>query len=141
MKKLTNIGIILLVLSIVSSVVFANNDANEAVEQYINCLKSKNSSLYEKLVSNDANFLKVNQIVKKNEIFNKDDFLKFVKSGGYCSWAKDIDVRSVDLQGKLAVAYIEYSNDKLMQKEYVTLVQTEEGWNVVSSVCSLSKKS
>jgi hypothetical protein len=115
-------------------------EITDMINQYLNNAKGGEIGVVEDLISDDADFIRINNIINQKKIHSKSDFLEIVKSGKFCNWASETNVRLVDFQENIAVAQIEYKNSKLIQKEYLTVVLSDDEWEIVNSVCSLSKK-
>lgn len=141
MKLLNQASKILLVITFFTSAVFAGEkEVSNAVNLYVKNAKAKEVSAVEKMIDNNADFIRMNNIINEKKMYGKGDFLDIVKSGTFCTWASDMNVKVLDYQNDMALACIEYENSKLIQKEYLTLVFNNDNWQIVSSVCSLSKK-
>lgn len=115
-------------------------EVTDVVNQYLTAAKGKEVNAIDKIVSESADFISINNIINKRENHNKSEFLDIVKSGKFGSWTNTTNVKLVDQQETIAVAYIEYESKKLVQNEYITLVLSDGNWEIVNSVYSLSKK-
>lgn len=141
MLKLDQIIKILAVVILFSVNSFAaDNAVNDMVNQYLNSAKKGEISSFENFISDDAEFTRINNIINKRNNHSKSDFLDIVKSGQFCNWASETNVKLVDVSGDIAVAHVEYKNSKLVQNEYLTILLADNEWKIVHSVCSLSKK-
>jgi len=141
MKKNNLTVKIFVLLALFAITTFAGEkEVTDVVNQYLTTAKGKEVKAIDKIVSENADFIKINNIINKRENHNKSDFLDIVKSGTFCNWASATNVKLVDEQENIAVAYVEYESEKLVQNEYITLVLTDGNWEIVNSVCSLSKK-
>lgn len=141
MKFLYQASKILLAITFFSSVVLAGEkDVTDMVNLYVKNAKEKEVSAVDKMIDDNANFIRMNNIISEKQIFGKGDFLDIVKSGTFCTWANEMNVKVLDYQNDMALASIEYENSKLVQREYLTLVNNNDHWQIVNSVCSLSKK-
>lgn len=118
----------------------ADNAVNDMVNQYLSSAKKGEISTFENFISEDAEFTRINNIINERNSHSKSDFLDIVKSGKFCNWASETNVKLVDVSGDIAVAHVEYKNSKLVQNEYLTLLLDDNEWKIVHSVCSLSKK-
>ena len=142
MKKKLHFLIPILVVSIFSSInVFASDDViTEKVNTYLKAMKESNTKVFDNLISDEADFIKINQIMNSTKIANKEEFLKIIKKKNLNSFAKNITIKIIDVQDAMAVALVEYQNDRIIKKEYLTLVNKDNNWEIMNSVCSLSKK-
>lgn len=141
MRKLNQTLIILLTLIIGTSNLFAaDNAVTDRVNQYLSALSQKESTAADNCICNEANFTMFNNIVGEKEHFNKEDFLKQLQNGDVGVWAKKSEIKDVKVSGNLAVVYLESEIKNLSRQEYLTLVNSEGNWEIVSSVSSLSKK-
>lgn len=141
MRKLNQGILILSILFLAFTSMFASENAvTDKVNQYLDAVKAKEASTLEDFVNSEANFIVINNILGKKELLSDDDYLKEVKAGKIGLWVTSSEVKFVDLKDKLAVAYIESENTKLIRKEYLTLVLEDGNWEIVNSVSSLSKK-
>lgn len=141
MSKFSQIIKIFGVLIVFSMNAFASDNAvNDMVNQYLKNAKMGEISTVDNFISDDAEFIRINNIINKMDNHSKSDFLDIVKSGKFCNWASETNVKMVDVSGDIAVAHVEYKNSKLVQNEYLTLLFADNEWKIVNSVCSLSKK-
>ena len=142
MKKKLHFLIPILVVSIFSSInVFASDDViTEKVNTYLKAMKESDTKVFDNLISDEAEFINMNLIINSTEIRNKEDFLSIVKKKNLNSFAKNITIKIIDVQDAMAVALVEYQNDRIIKKEYLTLVNKDNNWEIMNSVCSLSKK-
>lgn len=141
MKRLSNLFMIFIVMVLLSAMNFANEqDVTTLVNEYIKTAKAKEVKVVDKFLSDNADFIRINSIINKRNVHDKDDFLDLVKAGNFCNWSTETNVKIVDVKDNMAMATIEYANNKLIQTEYLTLVLNEGNWEIVNSVCSLSKK-
>jgi hypothetical protein len=118
----------------------ADNAVNDMLNQYLKNAKMGEITTVDNFISDDAEFIRINNIINKKNNHSKSDFLDIVKSGKFCNWASETNVKMVDVSGDIAVAHVEYKNSKLVQNEYLTLLFADNEWKIVNSVCSLSKK-
>ena len=140
MKKNHRTVIVFVLLALFAITTFAGEkEVKDVVNQYLTTAKGKEVKAMDKIVSENADFIRINNIINKSENHNKSDFLDIVKSGKFCSWASTTDVKIVDEKENIAVVSVEYKSAKLVQNEYITLVLTDGNWEIVNSVCSLSK--
>ena len=142
MKKKLHFLIPILVVSIFSSInVFASDDViTEKVNTYLKAMKESDTKVFDNLISDEADFIKINQIMNSTEITDKEDFLNIIKKKNLNSFAKNITIKIIDVQDAMAVALVEYQNNRIIKKEYLTFVNTDDNWEIMNSVCSLSKK-
>jgi len=141
MKTLNQTMLILTILIVGITTSFASENAvTDKVNQYLNAVKAKEASTLDDFVNSEANFIVINNILGKKELLSENDYLKDVKTGKIGLWVASSEIKFVDLKDKLAVAYIESENKKLIRKEYLTLVLEDGNWEIVNSVSSLSKK-
>lgn len=140
MKKITTILIVLSFIAIFATPLFAGeNEVKQAVNSYIEAVNKRDQGTLNSLIVNGAKFCWVNKIINKNEEGDKNTFVKNVSEGKIGGWGKDIAIKSINDQDKIAVAYVEISSAKLMQREYISLVNVNGKWMVVSSVFSIEK--
>lgn len=118
----------------------ADNAVTDMVNQYLKSAKTGELATVDNFISEDAEFTRINNIINKMNNHSKSDFLDIVKSGQFCNWASETNVKFVDVSGDIAVAHLEYASSKLIQNEYLTLIFSDNEWKIVNSVCSLSKK-
>lgn len=142
MKKKLHFLIPILVVSIFSSInVFASDDViTEKVNTYLKAMKESDTKVFDNLISDEADFIKINQIMNSTEITNKEDFLNITKKKNLTKFAKNITIKIIDVQDAMAVALVEYQNNRIIMKEYLTFVNKDNNWEIMNSVCSLSKK-
>jgi hypothetical protein len=141
MQKLNQALILLFFLIIGTSNLFASEkDVTDKVNQYLSALNQKETKTLDVYINNDANFTLFNNIVGAQEHLNKNDYIKFVEDGQVGVWTSNTEVKSVNEQGNLAVAYIESESKNLVRQEYLTLINTNGNWEIISSVSTLSKK-
>ena len=141
MKKNNGTVKVFVLMALFAITTFAGEkEVTDVVNQYLTATKGKEVKAIDKIVSENADFIRINNIINKRENHNKSDFLDIVKSGKFYSWSSTTNVKLVDQQETIAVAYIEYESKKLVQNEYITLVLSDGNWEIVNSVCSLSKK-
>lgn len=142
MKKKLHFLIPILVVSIFSSInVFASDDViTEKVNTYLKAMKESDTKVFDNLISDEADFIKINQIMNSTEITNKEDFLNITKKKNLNKFAKNITIKIIDVQDAMAVALVEYQNNRIIMKEYLTFVNKDNNWEIMNSVCSLSKK-
>ncbi len=142
MKKKLHFLIPILVVSIFSSInVFASDDViTEKVNTYLKAMKESDTKVFDNLISDEADFIKINQIMNSTEITDKEDFLNIIKKKNLNSFAKNITIKIIDVQDAMAVALVEYQNNRIIKKEYLTFVNKDNNWEIMNSVCSLSKK-
>lgn len=141
MKRLNGGFLVFVMMVLLSVMSFASEkDVTDKVNEYVNTAKNKEVKVVDKLVSDDANFVRINSIINKKNVHSKSDFLDLVKDGNVCSWASDTNVNIIEVQNSMAVASVEYSNKRLVQTEYLTLVLNDGNWEIVNSVSSLAKK-
>ena len=141
MKKLNQAILLFTILIIGVSNSFASEkDVTDQVNQYLSAVNQKETKTLDEFIDDEANFTMLNKIIGKKELLNEKDYLKFVKDGKVGSWVTGSSVKSVNVQGDLAVAYVESEGKTLIRKEYVTLVFSEGNWEIINSVSALSKK-
>ena len=141
MRKFNQALMVLLTLIIGTSILFAaDNAVKDKVNQYLNALSQGESTALDNYICNEANFAMFNNIVGEEEHFNKDNYLKQVKDGQVGVWAKNSEIKDVKVSGDIAVVYLESEVRNLSRQEYLTLVNSHGGWEIVSSVSTLSKK-
>lgn len=142
MKKKLHLLIPILVVSIFSSInVFASDDViTEKVNMYLKAMKESDTKVFDNLISDEADFINMNLIMNSTEIIDKEDFLSIIKKKNLNSFAKNITIKIIDVQDAMAVALIEYQNERIIKKEYLTFVNKDNNWEIMNSVCSLSKK-
>ncbi len=141
MKKNNRTVTVFVLMALFAITTFAGEkEVTDVVNQYLMAAKGKEVKAIDKIVSESADFISINNIINKRENYNKSDFLDIVKSGKFGSWTSTTNVKLVDQQETIAVAYIKYECKKLVQKEYITLVLSDGNWEIVNSVYSLSKK-
>lgn len=142
MKKKLHLLIPILVVSIISSInVFASDDViTEKVNMYLKAMKESDTKVFDNLISDEADFINMNLIMNSTEITDKEDFLSLIKKKNLNSFAKNITIKIIDVQDAMAVALIEYQNDRIIKKEYLTFVNKDNNWEIMNSVSSLSKK-
>ena len=141
MKKLNQAIILFTILIIGVSNSFATEkDVTDQVNQYLSAVNQKETKTLDEFIDDEANFTMLNKIIGKKELLNEKDYLKFVKDGKVGSWVTGSSVKSVNVQGDLAVAYVESEGKTLIRKEYVKLVFSEGNWEIINSVSALSKK-
>jgi Putative lumazine-binding len=140
MKSLNQVFVIFGMMVLLSVSSFASEkDVTDLVNEYVRSVKEKEVKSVDKLINDDANFIKINTIINKKNVNDKDEFLKVVKSGHFCSSATETNVNIVEYQDAMAIACVEYESNKIVVKEFLTLVLSEGNWEVVNSVCSLKK--
>ena len=67
-------------------------EVTNRVNEYINTTKSKDMTLIGNMISDNAEFIRVNKILNQKEVGNKSDFLKNVQSGKFCGWASKLAI-------------------------------------------------
>ena len=140
MKKFNQAILLLTILIIgVSNSFAADNDVENKINQYLSAVNQKETKKLDTFINDEANFTMLNKIVNKNELLNEKDYLKFIEDGK-SAWITSSKVKDVNVQGDLAVAYIESEGKTLVRKEYVTLVNSDGNWEIINSVSALSKK-
>ncbi|MCB0746614.1 MAG: nuclear transport factor 2 family protein [Ignavibacteriales bacterium] len=140
MKKFNQAILLLTILIIgVSNSFAADNDVENKINQYLSAVNQKETKTLDTFINDEANFTMLNKIVNKNELLNEKDYLKFIEDGK-SAWITSSKVKDVNVQGDLAVAYIESEGKTLVRKEYVTLVNSDGNWEIINSVSALSKK-
>ncbi|MCB0752335.1 MAG: nuclear transport factor 2 family protein [Ignavibacteriae bacterium] len=140
MKKFNQAILLLTILIIgVSNSFAADNDVENKINQYLSAVNQKETKTLDTFINDEANFTMLNKIVNKNELLNEKDYLKFIEDGK-SAWVTSSKVKDVNVQGDLAVAYIESEGKTLVRKEYVTLVNSNGNWEIINSVSALSKK-
>ncbi|MCB0743717.1 MAG: nuclear transport factor 2 family protein [Ignavibacteriae bacterium] len=140
MKKFNQAILLLTILIIgVSNSFAADNDVENKINQYLSAVNQKETKTLDTFINDEANFTMLNKIVNKNELLNEKDYLKFIEDGK-SAWITSSKVKDVNVQGDLAVAYIESEGKTLVRKEYVTLVNSNGNWEIINSVSALSKK-
>jgi Putative lumazine-binding len=141
MEKLNQAILILLVLIFGVSNLFANEkEVTARINQYLSAINEMETTVLDNLVNDEAIITIINKIVGKKELLSEKDYMKIVKSGKVGGWVRSTDVKIVSLQNELAIAYIESESNKLIRKEFLTLVIEDGNWEIVNSVSSLSKK-
>lgn len=141
MKRLNGGFLVFGMMVLLSVMSFGSEkDVTDKVNEYVKTAKSKEVKAVDKLVSDDADFIHINSIINKKNVNDKNDFLALVKAGNVCSWASDTNVKIIEVNSSMAVASVEYSNKRLVQTEYLTLVLNDGNWEIVNSVSSLAKK-
>jgi Putative lumazine-binding len=140
MKRLNQVFVIFGMMVLLSVSSFANEkDVTDLVNEYIRGVKEKEVKSVDKLINDDANFIKINTIINKKNVNDKDEFLKVVKAGHFCSSATETNVKIVEYEDAMAIACVDYEGNRIVVKEFLTLVLSEGKWEVVNSVCSLKK--
>ncbi len=142
MKSLNNLMkfFFLLIFSFSISAIAGEKEVKDAVNKYMDGVSKKNSSALEEVIYENANFVAINKIINKQDDMDRDTYVKFVKAGRIGGWGKDIVIKSVNAQETIATAYIEITNSKLIQKEFVTLLKIEGTWKISNSAYSIAKK-
>lgn len=142
MRTLNNFAKLFITLVVLLSVslVAGEQEVKDAVNKYMDGISKKNTSALENVIYEKATFIAVNKIINKQDDMDRENFVKFVKAGRIGGWGKDIAIKSVNAQETIATAYVEIANDKLIQKECITLLIVDGSWKVSSSVYSIAKK-
>lgn len=141
MKKLNQAILILAILILGVTNSFANEkEVTDKINQYLGDIKAKETTALANFINDNTNFTMINNILGKKELLNEKDYLQSVKTGKVGIWVTSTDVKLVDLREEFAIAYIESESEKLIRKEYLTLVLADGNWEIVNSVSSLSKK-
>lgn len=139
--KFTKILFTLMVF--VSAFVFANNpkdeaDVRQALSDYYSAIDSRNSSVVEEALYQDATVLTINTITNKTSKISANDLIDKVKKGGLGGWKREVKVGNIDFNDKAAIAKVEIADTKVKQISFVTLVNDEGKWKVVTDVSTLS---
>lgn len=139
--KRTKLFSIILVLGLLSiSPIFANEAAvKEVVNNYLSAVNQRADAGLKNTIAEVANFTWLNKIINKSESGDKGTFIKAVTGGKIGGWGKDTTIKNVNVYDKIAVAYVEVSNAKLVQKEIITLMEVGGKWQIVSSTFSIEK--
>ncbi|MFO7446151.1 MAG: nuclear transport factor 2 family protein [Ignavibacteriaceae bacterium] len=131
---------------LVSSVVLANGPDGEnesAVKQtitnYINGIDSRNPDAVEKTLYSGATVLTVNSISNKTNQLSSNDVISRVKNGSLGGWKREVSFGEVELNDKTAMAKVEVSDSKLKQTCFLTLVNDNGQWKIVSDVSIVSQ--
>lgn len=141
MKRLNGVFVVFGMMVMLSVMSFASEkDVTDKVNEYVKTAKAKEVKAVKDLLSDKAGFIRVNSIINKKNVHDKGEFLDLVKAGNFCNWSTETNVKVVDVKENMAMATVEYTNKKLIQTEYLTLLLNEGNWEIVNSVCSLSKK-
>jgi hypothetical protein len=127
----------------VSTFALANNpkdeaDVRQALSNYYSAIDDRNSSVVEQALYQDATVLTINTITNKTSKFSAADLIDKVKKGGLGGWKRDVKVDNVDFNDKAAIAKVEIADAKVKQISFVTLVNDEGKWKIVSDVSTLS---
>lgn len=141
MNKLNKVllAMVILIFGVTNSFA-AENEVTNKINEYLNALNEKETTVLDNLVNDEANFTMINKIIGKNELLSEADYIQIVKEGKVGRWVTSTEVKIVDLQDELAIVSIVSDGKKLVGKEYLTLVLVNGNWEIVNSVSTLSKK-
>jgi hypothetical protein len=142
MKTLKSLAIILVLFAFTS--VYAGNPADEtavkqAITNYFSGIDSRNSDVVEQSLHSEATVVTVNTISNKTISFSSDDIISQLKKGALGGWKREVNFNSLDVNEKTAMAKVEISDVKLKQTSYVSLVNDNGNWKIVSEVSIISK--
>lgn len=139
MRKISSLVMVLVVFLTFSSIFAGEKEVRDAVNKYVTSINSKDDGGLNDVLYKSVMIVGVNKIINKSDDYNKDSFVAAVKSGRIGGWGKDINIKMVNDNDRVATAYVEISNAKLVQREYVTLVLDGGKWKITGSVYSIEK--
>ena len=144
--KLKALVLALTVIIFSTTLIAGNNPVdNEAVKsvinQYAQCLDSKDTSTLEDLLYTGAKFVCYNSMRDVITEYDADQFLAGVKKGKLGGWKRDVTIISVDTNEKTAMVKVEFTDARLKTTEYISIVKVDGAWKIVNCTSTLEKNS
>ena len=144
MKALKFLSAILVLFLSVSG--FAENPdqaeesaVKQAITNYFSGIDSRNPEIVGHSLDSDATVLSINNISNKTSRLSADDVIIQVKKGTLGGWKRAVKFDNLDFNGKTAMAKVELSDAKVIQTGYVSLVNDNGEWKIVSDVSIINK--
>ncbi|HVO73830.1 MAG TPA: nuclear transport factor 2 family protein [Ignavibacteriaceae bacterium] len=137
--------IILALLSINSFAEAKDNNSNEsaikeAVTNYLSGIDNRDTKTVENLLASTADVITVNTVTNKTNEFSHDDMILQLQKGQLGGWKRDVSFASIDYNNNTAVVKVEVTDQKLLRTSYISLVNEEGQWKIVSDVSSIAVK-
>ncbi len=144
MKTLKLISI-LFALFFFTSVYAVNPTDESAVKQvitnYFSGIDGRNSDAVKESLYPDATVLTVNTIIDKTTRFSTDDIISQLKKGTLGGWKREVNISSFEANDKTAMAKIEITAPKMKQISYLSLINDNGIWKIVSEVSLITRNS
>jgi hypothetical protein len=142
MKILKSLALVLVLFSFTSA--YAGNPADEtAVKQiitsYLNGIDTRNFDIVEQSLYSEATVVTVNTISNKTNSLTADEMITQLKKGALGGWKREVNFTNLDVNEKTAMAKVEISDVKIKQTSYVSLVNDNGNWKIVSEVAIISR--
>jgi hypothetical protein len=111
----------------------------QTITNYLSGIDSRNTEAVEQSLYSDATVLTVNTISDKTSRLSAGDIVSQLKKGTLGGWKREVNFSSVDVNDKTAIAKVEITAAKVKQISYVSLLNDNGKWKIVSDVSIISK--
>lgn len=118
-----------------------NNAVKQVVNQYAECLSSKDTGALEDLLYTGAKFVCYNSMRNVIDEYNADEFIEGVKKGKLGGWERNVEIVNIDTNEKTAMVKVEFTDARLKTTEYISIVNVEGAWKIVNCTSTLEKNS
>ena len=85
----------------------------------------------EKIISENASFVQVIAVTKKNSEFNSSDYLNAIRNKHIGGWERQLDIINVDAAGNTAFAKVVAKDPRMTSTGFITLVKENNDWKIV----------
>jgi hypothetical protein len=141
---LSLLSIIALLSISASAEVMDNNSSESAIKQtvtnYLSGIDNRDTKTVENLLAPSADVITVNTVTNKTNELTHDDIILQLQKGMLGGWKRDVNFASVDFNEKTAVVKVEVTDQKLMRTSYISLINDQGQWKIVSDVSSIAVK-
>lgn len=144
-KGVLGLFLILSILSISASAEVMDNNSSEsaikqAVTNYLSGIDNRDAKAVENLLAPTADVITVNTVTNKTNEMTHDDMVLQIQKGMLGGWKRDVNFASIDFNEKTAVVKVEVTDQKLLRTSYISLINDEGQWKIVSDVSSIAVK-
>lgn len=115
------------------------NAVEQTIVNYVQSVDKQDANGVENTLYSKGTVCILNTFTKKVEDYTSDQFIDQVKNGTKGGWVRNVNVTSVDFDANTAMAKVEITDAKLKQSGYLTLINDNGAWKIVSGVFSLGK--
>jgi hypothetical protein len=111
----------------------------QVVKEYVKSIDKKMPDNLEKLLMYDASIIGYDNILLKEKNFDREGFVDQLvedKIGGY---DRNLNIVSVDINDRTAMAEANITDTKVDQKEYISLIKNNGKWKIANITFSREK--
>ncbi len=110
---------------------------DKVITTYVKSIDTRNTTNLSNSVISNGTFIVINDIRKMDENYSSNQLIDLVKNGQKGGWLRKVAINSVNVKGNTAVANVDITDSRLKESGFITLVNENGNWKIVSEVATL----